>query len=96
MNRFEPVAGIRQRATGDGRKRILEIALLERVPQRNLFDLTVARGNQLLAQEIELLPRKASNKQRISRSRLPRRNRDALSACGWAVCLFARFALASG
>ena len=49
MHGLEAVARIGQRATRDGRERVCEIALLERVPQRNLFDVAVGGGNQLLA-----------------------------------------------
>ncbi len=51
MHRLEPVARIRQGAPRDGGERVLEIALLQRVPQRDLLDLAVARTNQLLAHE---------------------------------------------
>ena len=62
VNGLEPVARVRQRAPGDGGKRVLEIALLQRLPQRNLFDFTVARGNQLLTHVQELMPGHAMNK----------------------------------
>ena len=62
MNGLEPVARIRQRAPGDGGERVLEITLLQRLPQRNLFDVAVARGNQLLSHVQELMPGHAMNK----------------------------------
>jgi hypothetical protein len=40
----------------------LQIALLQRLPQRNLFDLGLARRNQLLAHAQELMPAQAMNK----------------------------------
>ena len=39
-----------------------EIALLERIAQRDLFDVAVARGNQFLAHDQELMRRPAMNK----------------------------------
>ena len=62
VHRLEPVARIRQGAPRDGGERVLEIALLERVPQRNLFDLAVARTNQLLAHEPRVTARWATDK----------------------------------
>src|SRR6266567_3529930 len=62
VNGLEPVARIRQRAPGDGGERVLEIALLQRLPQRNLLDLAVARGNQVLSHAQELMPGQAMNK----------------------------------
>src|SRR4029079_11925840 len=47
MNRLESVARVRERAAGDGRERVLQIALFQRFAQRNLFDIVVAGGNQL-------------------------------------------------
>ena len=49
MHRLEPVARIRQRAVHDGGERIGEIALLERVAQRDVLDVPGWRGNQLFA-----------------------------------------------
>jgi len=50
MNRLEPVARIRQRAMHDRGECVGEIALLERVAQRNILDIAAAWrwGNQLL------------------------------------------------
>ncbi len=62
VNRLESVARIRQRAARDGGERVLEIALLQRLAQRNLFDLAVARGNHLLAHGQELMPGPPMNK----------------------------------
>ena len=38
MHRLEAVARVRQRAAGDGGKRVLQIALFECIAQRDLFD----------------------------------------------------------
>ena len=40
VHRLQAVAGVRQRAVHDGRERISEVALLERVAQTNLMDLS--------------------------------------------------------
>ncbi len=63
MDRLEPVARVRQRASGNGGERVLEITFLQRVAQRDLFDPAVARGNQLLAHGQELPTWQAMNKQ---------------------------------
>ena len=39
MHRLQPVAGIRQRAVHDGRERVSEITLFERVAQHDFVDL---------------------------------------------------------
>ena len=44
VNRLETVACIRQRPAGNGGERVLQIALFQRVAQRNLFDFAVAGG----------------------------------------------------
>ena len=62
MHRLEPVARIRQRATRDGGERILQIALFERLPQRNLFDFPVPGRNQLLAHAGSVSPTGRMNK----------------------------------
>jgi hypothetical protein len=49
VHRLEAVARVRQRATGDGGERVLKVPLLQRLAQRDLLDLAVARGNQLSA-----------------------------------------------
>ena len=49
VHRLEPVARIRQRAVHDGGERIGEIALLQRIPQRDVLDVAGRRGNQLFA-----------------------------------------------
>ena len=46
VHRLEPVARVRQRAMHDGRKRIGEIALLERLAQRDLLHVAGIGGNQ--------------------------------------------------
>ena len=46
VHRLEPVARVRQRAVHDGGQRIGEIALLQRLAQRDLFDLALFGGNQ--------------------------------------------------
>ena len=46
VHRLQAVAGIRQRAMHDGRKRVGEIALLERIAQHDLMDLSRFRRNQ--------------------------------------------------
>ena len=63
MHRLEPVAGIRQRTARDGGQRVLEIALLKRGTQRNIFDVTARRrGNQLFAHDSWVLRGAARNK----------------------------------
>jgi len=62
VHRLETIAGVGKRAAGDGRERVLQIALLERVAQRDLLDVAVAGGNQLLAHAQGLLPSPAMNK----------------------------------
>ena len=51
VHRLEPVARIRQRAVHDGGERVCEIALFQRIAQRDLFDRTARRRrrNQLFA-----------------------------------------------
>ena len=49
VHRLEPVARVGQRAVHDGGERIGEIALLERLAQRDILDVARRRGNQLLA-----------------------------------------------
>ena len=51
VHRLQPVARIRQRAVHDGRQRIGEIALFQRIAQRDLLDRTARRRrrNQLFA-----------------------------------------------
>ena len=44
VNRLEAVARIRQRPAGNGGERVLQIALFQRVAQRNLFHFAVAGG----------------------------------------------------
>ena len=46
MHRLQPVAGVRQRAMHDGRERISEIALFQRLAQLHLVDLGRLRRNQ--------------------------------------------------
>ena len=48
MHRLQAVAGIRQRAVHDGRERIGEIALLERVAQRDLVDFRRLSGGTVV------------------------------------------------
>ena len=48
VHRLEAVAHIRQRAIHDGRERIGEIALLQRLAQCNLFNLALVGGISLL------------------------------------------------
>ena len=48
MHRLEPVARVRQRAVHDGRERIGEIALLERLAQRDFLHPLRIRGNHFL------------------------------------------------
>ncbi len=48
MHRLETVARIRQRAIHDGRQRVGEITLLERLTQWNVVCLAFRRGNQFL------------------------------------------------
>ena len=55
VHRLEPVARIRQRAAGDGGERVLQIALFQRVAQRNLFDVAVGGGISCFDHGQELL-----------------------------------------
>ena len=47
MHRLEPVARIRQRAVHDGRERIREIALFQRLAQRNIRAARPAAGESV-------------------------------------------------
>src|SRR5579871_5298561 len=49
MHRLQPIACVRQRAVHDGRKRVSEIALFQRIAQRDLVDLGGIRRNQCFA-----------------------------------------------
>ena len=62
VHRLEPVARVRQRAVHDGGQRVLEIALLERLAQRDLLHMAARRGNQLLAHAAWLARESAVNK----------------------------------
>ena len=62
MDRLEAVARIRQRAMHDGGQRIGEIALLERLAQRDFLHIAARRGNQLLAHAAWLARETAVNK----------------------------------
>ena len=62
VDRLEAVARVRQRAMHDGGERIGEIALLERLAQRDLLDIAARRGNQLLAHAAWLARETAVNK----------------------------------
>ena len=57
MHGFEPVARIGQRAVHDSGQRIGEIALLERLAQRNLLHALGVRGNHFLVHNATALPR---------------------------------------
>ena len=48
MHRFEAVARIRQSAMHDGGERISEVALLERLAQRDLLHVAGIGGNHFL------------------------------------------------
>ena len=63
MHRFQSVARIRQGAVHDGRERIGEIALFQRVPQRDLLHVLVRWGNQSSAHAGSVLRNRALNKQ---------------------------------
>jgi hypothetical protein len=62
MHRLEAVARVRQRPVHDGRERIGEVALLERVAQLDLLDVAALRGNQLLAHARGVAPTRRLNK----------------------------------
>ena len=62
VHRLEPVARIGKRAMHDGRERVGEIALLERLAQRDLLDLAPVWGNQLFTHETPVLRAAAMNK----------------------------------
>src|SRR4051794_20454397 len=87
VHRLETVACIRQRAVHDCRERVCEVALLERVAQRNLFRAVSWRGNQLLAHGRELLPSLPGNKPAASevilRVRPRHRQHQAPMARAW-------------
>ena len=51
VHRLEPVARVRQRAVHDGRQRIREIALLERLAQRDFLDVGRFGRNQTFAHD---------------------------------------------
>jgi hypothetical protein len=63
VNRLEAVARIRQRPAGNGGERVLQIALFQRVAQRNVFHFAVAGGNQFCAHGQELMCVNPMNKQ---------------------------------
>ena len=48
MHRLEPVARVRQRPMHDGRERVGEITLLERLAQRDLLHVAGVGGNHFL------------------------------------------------
>ncbi len=62
VNGLEAVAGIRQCPVHDGREGIGEIALLERLAQRDLLNVHRLRGNQSFAHGEGLAPVRAMNK----------------------------------
>ena len=62
MHRLQPVARIGQRALHDGRERISEVALLERLAERDLLDVAGIRRNRLFSHDLSLLPRGRGNK----------------------------------
>ena len=49
VHRLEAIAGVRQRPIHDCRQCVSEIALFQRIAQRNVFDRPGRRGNQLFA-----------------------------------------------
>jgi hypothetical protein len=51
VHRLEAVARVRQRAVHDGRQRVSEVALLERLAQTHFFDGSLVGGNQTLAHD---------------------------------------------
>ena len=57
MHRLEPVARIRQRAVHDGGERIGEIALLQRLAQRDFLDAARIGGNHFLVHGTRRLAR---------------------------------------
>ena len=67
MHRLQAVAGVRQRAVHDGRERISEVALLERVAQHDLVDFgRLFRRNQSFSHGDGLNSVAESGKARIS------------------------------
>ena len=62
MDRLQPVARVRQRPMHDGGERIGEIALLQRIAQRDLFDVAFVGGNQSRSHWAYLIRRPAMNK----------------------------------
>jgi len=71
VHRLQPVAGVRQRAVHDGRERVSEIALLERIAQHHLVDLSRLRRNQSFSHGEELNADGESGKPRISAAGRP-------------------------
>ena len=64
MHRLQPVTRIGQRALHDGRERIGQIALLQRLPQRDLLHVLVLGGNQSRAHTGSVLRNRGVNKRR--------------------------------
>ena len=62
VDRLQPVARIGQRAMHDCGQRISEIALLERVLQRDILDVLVRRRNQPCSHRIRLARIAVANK----------------------------------
>jgi len=62
VHRLQSVARVRQRAAGDGGQRVLQIALFERLAQRDLFDAAGGWRNQLFAHDKELMRARGMNK----------------------------------
>jgi hypothetical protein len=62
MHRLQPVARVGERAVHDGGERVGEVALLERLAQRDFLHVAAVGGNQLLAHVASLLLFAAMNK----------------------------------
>src|SRR6266850_1806480 len=76
MHRLQPVARIRERAVHDGRERISEIALFQRLAQLNLVNLRRFRRNQSFSHGEGLNFWGESGKTRIGAARIASECRD--------------------
>jgi hypothetical protein len=61
VHRLETVARIRERTVHDGRERVREIALLQRLAERDFLHLAPFGGNHLFAHDASLMRARAMN-----------------------------------
>ena len=71
VNRFQPIARIGERAMHDGRQRIVEIPLLQRLAERDLLHVGRA-GNRFVVHDKELLNAGGANNRTSESIRLYR------------------------